>query len=131
MDHKPHDYEPILKILIFSILADKWISANKVFLIKLTKGSIVCPVLLSQLNFKIPSFRSRITYPFFTLLCTTNIIPVIFRRLLLMTRTYRFLSVNITLTMARVHIFLVRIIYTYIHILFSTLARFVIKQINT
>jgi hypothetical protein len=72
IDHLSHEYDPVLKRLGLTILADRRVSANKVFLRNLINGSIDCPVLLSQLNFKIPTFHSRATYPFFIPLCTTN-----------------------------------------------------------
>ncbi|KAF0731294.1 RNA-directed DNA polymerase from mobile element jockey [Aphis craccivora] len=71
IDHLPHEYDPVLKRIELTILADRRVSANKVCLRNLINGSINCHVLLSQLNFKIPTFHSRITYPFFIPLCTT------------------------------------------------------------
>jgi len=70
IDHLPREYDPVLKRLGLTILADRSVSANQVFLRNLMNGSINCHVLLSQLNFKIPSFYSRATYQFFILLIT-------------------------------------------------------------
>jgi len=50
-DHEPHEYDPVLKRLRLTTLADRRVSANKVLLHNLINGSIDCPVLLSQLNF--------------------------------------------------------------------------------
>lgn len=55
-----------------TIIKRTLIIINQVFLSKLTNDSIDCPVLLNELNFKIPRFQSRTTYPFFIPLCTTN-----------------------------------------------------------
>jgi len=47
IDHKPHDYEPVLNMLGLLILEDRRVSANQVFLRKLIDGSIDSPELLS------------------------------------------------------------------------------------
>lgn len=70
--HRPHDYEPVLNKLGLTTLADRRISASQDFLRKLMDGSIDCPDLLSELNFKVPNFHSRSPYPFFVPICTTN-----------------------------------------------------------
>jgi len=74
IEHIPHDYEPVRTFLGLSNLTDRRITANQIFLQKLIDGSINCPELLSQINFKIPSFEARSHYPFFIPLCTTNFI---------------------------------------------------------
>lgn len=72
IDNRPYDYEPVLKLLELSTLVDKRVSINEVFLRKLINGSIDYPKPPSQVNFKIPSFQLRTTYPFFIPLWTTN-----------------------------------------------------------
>lgn len=40
IDHKPHDYEPVLKSLDLQILVDRRVIANQIFLWKLVGGFI-------------------------------------------------------------------------------------------
>jgi len=72
INHRPHDYEPVLLKLKLQSLTDGRVSANKIFLRKLMNGVTDCPELLNCINFKFPSFQSRSLYPFYLLLCTTN-----------------------------------------------------------
>ncbi|XP_025409923.1 uncharacterized protein LOC112683222 [Sipha flava] len=70
--HQPYDYEPVLAKLGLTTLADRRISASQDFLRKFMDGSIECPDLLCEINFKIPNFHPRSLYPFFIPICTTN-----------------------------------------------------------
>jgi hypothetical protein len=70
--HQPYDYEPVLTKLGLTTLADRRISASQNFSRKLMDGSINCPDLLCEINFKVPNFHSRSHYPFFIPICTTN-----------------------------------------------------------
>lgn len=72
IDHRPHDYEPVSTFLGLSNLTDRLIGANQTFLRKLIDGSIDYPELLSQINFKNPSFNSRSNYPFSIPILMTN-----------------------------------------------------------
>jgi hypothetical protein len=72
IEHRPHDYDAVIDRLSLQSLADRRITINKVFLVKLINGSIDCPELLSKINLKIPCVQVRSSYPFSIPLCTTN-----------------------------------------------------------
>ncbi|KAF0724023.1 Uncharacterized protein FWK35_00030139, partial [Aphis craccivora] len=72
IEHSPHDYDAVMDRLGLQSLADRRITINKVFLVKLINGLIDCPELLSKVNFKIPCVQVRSSYPFSIPLCTTN-----------------------------------------------------------
>jgi hypothetical protein len=72
IEHRPYVYDVILKRLGLLSLADRRITINKVFLIKLINGLIDCPELLSKVNFKIPYVQVCSFYPFTIPLCTID-----------------------------------------------------------
>lgn len=72
IQHRQHDYRPVLEKLGLQSLSDRRVIANLTFLCKLIVGSIDCPVLLGKINFKVPSYPSRSCYPFYIPHCTTN-----------------------------------------------------------
>jgi hypothetical protein len=72
IEHRPHDYDAVIHRLGLQSLANRRITINNVFLIKLINGSIDCPELLSKVNFKIPCVQARSSYSFSIPLCTTN-----------------------------------------------------------
>lgn len=55
----------LLKWLGLTTLADRRVFANQGFLRELVNGSIDCPVLLSQLNFRIPNNLHQSNLPVF------------------------------------------------------------------
>lgn len=60
----PHEYQPVLQCLHLSTLCDRRKQANLTFLSKLINGEVDPPALLYKLNFRIPSFYSRYSFPF-------------------------------------------------------------------
>jgi len=72
IEHRPHVYDAVIDRLGIQSLADRRITINKVFLLKLINGSINSPELLSKVNFKIPCVQVRSSYPFTIPLCTKN-----------------------------------------------------------
>lgn len=44
INHEPHDYDPVLLKLKLQSLADRRVSADKIFLGKFIDGVIDCPV---------------------------------------------------------------------------------------
>jgi len=70
--HRSNDYEAVLNRLCLQSLADRRITLNKVFLLKLINGSMDCPELLSKVNFKIPCVQVCSIHPFTIPLCMTN-----------------------------------------------------------
>jgi len=65
IDHPPHDYSPVLQQLKLNSLADRRVFANLNFLNKLIYGSVDAPVLLSEVNFRVPGRSSRLFAPFY------------------------------------------------------------------
>jgi len=61
---QPHEYQPVLQCLHLSTLCVRRKQANLSFLTKLINGDVDSPVLLSKLNFIVPSFYSRYSFPF-------------------------------------------------------------------
>jgi len=70
--HPPHDYTPVLHALNLTSLADRRVKANLGFLQKLIDGSINVPLLLEQVNFKVPLRATRSRVPFAVPLHCTN-----------------------------------------------------------
>jgi len=60
----PHEYQPVLECLHLSTLCDRRKQANLTFLSKLINGEVDSLALLCKLNFRVPSFYSRYSYPF-------------------------------------------------------------------
>lgn len=60
----PHEYEPVLQRLCLSTLCDRRKQGNLAFLSKLLNGEVDAPVLLSKVNFRVPTFYSRFSVPF-------------------------------------------------------------------
>jgi hypothetical protein len=61
---QPYEYQPVLQCLHLSTLSDRRKQANLSFLTKLINGDVDSPVLLSKLNFRVPCFYSRCSFPF-------------------------------------------------------------------
>jgi len=61
--HPPHVYTPVLHALNLTSLADRRVKANLGFLGKLIYGSINAPLLLAQVNFKVPHRATRSRVP--------------------------------------------------------------------
>jgi hypothetical protein len=61
---QPHEYQPVLQCLHLSTLSDRRKQANLSFLTKLINGDVDSPVLLNKLNFRVPCFYSRCSFPF-------------------------------------------------------------------
>lgn len=102
IENLPHEYNPVLKRLELTILADGRVSIDQMFLCNLINSSIDYLVLLSQLNFQIPSFHYRATYPFFIPLFTTNYShnrPIFRMMRILLMRTRRFFFVIVKMSL--------------------------------
>ncbi|KAF0745970.1 Uncharacterized protein FWK35_00017396 [Aphis craccivora] len=61
---KVFSYQPVLQCLRLSTLCDRREQANLTFHSKLLNGDVDFPALLNKLNFRIPSFYSRYSFPF-------------------------------------------------------------------
>ncbi|XP_025405375.1 uncharacterized protein LOC112679698 [Sipha flava] len=68
----PHEYQPVLQSLHLSTLCDRRKQANLMFLSKLLNGEVDSPALLYKLNFRVPSFYSRFSFPFQILFSRCN-----------------------------------------------------------
>lgn len=62
IDHAAHYYSPVLHQFGLNTLVNRRLEASITFLRRLIVGLIDSPELLTQINFKIPSFNTRHIY---------------------------------------------------------------------